>query len=217
MQSKGCQQGKEAQKCEVKGRFCRKNKMAAVTYRTAVNGEKVMMEGWSRATGEGIAAVAGLDLTVGTNSSGRAAGKPPRRGKMWEDNTRHKFCRCAAKRSLPWTREQQRWTLMPSQILLPTGGTFISAERSRFSCPALSTGARTNRVCSGSLWNLIYFFEIHCLKCRWLVLPKSHQTSSSACAEHKAKFLLHIFHWNLSGLNSVNRGATISHNTVCRQ
>lgn len=31
--------GKGAQKCEVKGRFCSKNKMATVTYRT--NGDKV--------------------------------------------------------------------------------------------------------------------------------------------------------------------------------
>lgn len=63
----------------------------------------------------------------------------------------------------------------------------------------------------------IYFFSFHCLKCRWLDLPNSHQTSVSACAEHKAKFCPHIFHWNLSGLNTVNGGATVSHNTLCRR
>lgn len=37
--------GKGAQKREVKGRFCSKNKMAAVTYRTAANGDEVKVEG----------------------------------------------------------------------------------------------------------------------------------------------------------------------------
>lgn len=61
-----------------------------------------------------------------------------------------------------------------------------------------------NPLHSGSLWRFV--FTLHCLKCRWPVLPRSHQTSASVRAEWRAKPPLHIFQdRNLRGLNTVRQ------------